>query len=313
MRLNYLVLWIENDPVWANSLKRDVCRIIEAIGLTPQLTIVPSDYNAVHFGGYDLIIMDMKLAGGKMGHQLIQDIRQDNIYTDVIFYSASGVATVKKEAQKIGLEGVYFTDRGKALFLRKIEDVINASTLVFHDLVNLRGFVMAEVSELDVKMDIIILKYYNTPERLDSFHKHITKDREDSIKKSLEAKDGVCKKSCTLSWRLKKIEEIYKKLESSQKAHAIDVIYNELIDTGRLPLEYKDKKFFVNYDADILKMRNNLAHCREDKNVNGDPILKTRNDGDQCFDKDAMIGIRMKIRYYNDLFDIIDNAVDCAL
>ena len=61
-----------------------------------------------------------------------------------------------------------------------------------------------------------------------------------------------------------------------------------------------DKGFVDNYYKDIIKVRNNLAHCSSIIE-NGKEILKTRG-GYLTFDTDVIIEIRKKIREYHDLF-----------
>ena len=46
---------------------------------------------------YDLILMDLNLADAPSGDELIQQIRSLGVYTDVVFYSAGGIETIKQK------------------------------------------------------------------------------------------------------------------------------------------------------------------------------------------------------------------------
>lgn len=300
MRLNYSILWIEDSSDWAESIQERISEIVESYGLFASFTILPAESDEQKYNGYNLILMDLGLAEGRQGDALIEQIRSLNVFTDIVFYSASGVEAVKNKGRDLNLEGVYYADRQDVLFLRKVKDVISASLQSFQDLVNLRGLVMAEVSELDSKMDLIIETYFINDDRMTEFHKHVTKDRENSTKRNLK---GECNKSCKHKWRTMELSSILKTLDSNSRAHAVNVVISHLVSTGVLFKEFNEEPFFIKYDKDIIKMRNNLAHCVED---NVKPILKTR-DGAITFTEAEIITIRKNIRFYNEVFErIID-------
>lgn len=142
MRLDYRILWIEDSKDWAESIQDNISEIVESFGLFASFTILPAESEKQEYNGYNLILMDLGLAEGRQGDALIEQIRSLNVFTDIIFYSASGVEEVKNKGRKLNLEGVYYADRSNVLFLRKVKDVINASLQSFQDLVNLRGLVL---------------------------------------------------------------------------------------------------------------------------------------------------------------------------
>lgn len=55
-------------------------------------------------------------------------------------------------------------------------------------------------------------------------------------------------------------------------------------------------------------MRNNLAHCVEEVETDGKPVLKTKG-GDVSFTEADIVEIRKKILYYKNVFD---NIVKCS-
>lgn len=301
MRLDYRILWIEDSTDWAESIKDNIREIIESYGLHASFTILLTESEDQRYNGYNLILMDLGLAGGRQGDALIEQIRSLNVFTNIVFYSASGVETVKNKGRDLNLEGVYYADRKNELFLRKVNNVINASLQSFQDLVYLRGLVMAEVSELDSKMDSIIETYFINDTRMTEFHGHVTKDRESSTKRNLK---GDCDKSCKHKWRTMELSAIMKKLDSNSRAHAVNVVISYLASTGHIFKEFEEESFYERYDKDIITMRNNLAHCVEAIEDDDKPILKTK-DGDITFTKAEITTIRKNIRFYNEMFDRI--------
>ena len=119
MRLNYSILWIEDSSDWAESIQERISEIVESYGLFASFTILPAESDEQKYNGYNLILMDLGLAEGRQGDALIEQIRSLNVFTDIVFYSASGVEAVKNKGRELNLEGVYYADRQDVLFLRR--------------------------------------------------------------------------------------------------------------------------------------------------------------------------------------------------
>ena len=306
MRLNFCVLWIENDEEWAESIREEIEEAILGFGLLPELKIEPKGDDSLNYKGYDLILMDLALADGKSGDEVISRIRSLEIFTDVIFYTASGIAAVKDKARSMDLEGVYFADRSQALFISKTREIINASVRRLQDLVNLRGVVMAEVSELDSLMELIVANYFQNKGTLEEFHKHVSSDREKSIKKLLVEVD--CEKKCYISWKDRTIDDILMQLDSSQKARAVKIVVESIAKaTGRFS-QYLKTNFYEEYNKAIISVRNNLAHCVEAKNDDGSIVLKTSK-ADVIYGDAEIVEVRKHIQFYHNLFDSILKSI----
>lgn len=295
MDLKYKILWFDNDAEWVKSIEGFVKEIVEELGFLYEcrLYITGASIDNIQLDNYDIILMDLNLDDDTSGDgdQLINKIRSLDVYTDVLFYSADGLAKIKEKAQALGLEGVYFSGRSQSSFISKLRKVINTTIKKVQDLNNLRGLVMAEVSELDAVMDRIILLYFNTEERMALFHKHITANREKTLRDSLN-----CANKCQLIWRDKDIQEIVPRLDSSQKARAIKII----IEQSRPDL-YLEGNFYEDYMAIIITPRNELAHCKSEIR-DGKEMLLTRK-GDKCFDETFFKEIRKNILKYSGIFN----------
>lgn len=104
MRLNYRILWIEDSKDWAESIQENISDIVETFGLFASFTILPSESDDQKYNGYNLILMDLGLAEGRQGDALIEQIRSLNVFTDIVFYSASGVEEIKNKGRDLNLE-----------------------------------------------------------------------------------------------------------------------------------------------------------------------------------------------------------------
>lgn len=302
MRLKYKILWIENEEDWVDSIYDQIQELLSDLGFEFEKKLIAKEEESVNYDEYDLILMDLNLAEQPNGAELIERIRNLNVFTDIVFYSSVGIDTLREKGREKNLEGVYYSGRTPdSSFVRKVCQVIDSTIKKVQDLSNLRGLVMAEVSDLDSLMDEIIVKYYVDQSLLDEFHRRITKNKENNIKKSLD-NDGIdCEKTCKLNWRQFNIDKLLKIIDSSQKVRAINILLERHKKQGTdLYQSPNDKGFVDNYLQDIIYVRNNLAHCSS-VIENGKEILKTRS-GDLFFDTDMIIDIRKKIREYHELF-----------
>lgn len=302
MRLKYKILWIENEEDWVDSIYDQIQEHLSDLGFEFEKKLIAKEEESVIYDEYDLILMDLNLAEQPNGAELIERIRNLNVFTDIVFYSSIEIELLREKGREKNLEGVYYSGRTPdSSFVRKVCQVIDSTIKKVQDLSNLRGLVMAEVSDLDSLMDEIIQKYYVDQSLLDEFHHIITKDKEKNIKKSLDI-DGIdCEKACKLNWRQLNIDKLLKIIDSSQKVRAINILLERNKKQGTVLYQSSNEKGFVdNYNKDIIDVRNNLAHCSSIIE-NGKEILKTRN-GDLIFDTDRITEIRKKIREYHELF-----------
>lgn len=312
MNLKYKVLWFDNDTDWVKSIEGQVKELVEELGFFYESEIQNggSKLDSIKLDSYDIILMDLNLedeASGN-GDALIDKIRSLDVYTDVLFYSADGLTKIKERAQEMGLEGVYFSGRNQNVFIPKLQKVINTTISKVQDLNNLRGLVMAEVSELDSRMTSLIEKYFiekGNETKTATFKKHLVDDVEKATKKKLTESEK-CDKLCTHKWSGLTINEIVQDFEfdASRKARAVKLI----IEEEKYTYKAKNKNFYEDYRIDMLSMRNQLAHCVSIIK-DGKEILKTKNE-DIEFDDAKFKSIREQIKAYNALFDDIEAKIE---
>ena len=262
MKLKYKILWIENEEDWVESIEDQIQEYLEDLGFDFEKRLISKEEKNIDYNDYDLILMDLNLADQPNGAELISKIRELGAYTDVVFYSAMGIDDLRAKCKEKELEGVYYSGRTpEASFVKKVKAVIDSTIKKVQDLNNMRGLVMAEVSELDSRMASLIKKYFiekGNDAKTATFKKHLVKDIEKATKKKLTESEK-CDKQCTHKWSGLTINEIIQDFEfdASRKARAVKLI----IDEEKYPYDAKNGSFSEDYRIDMLNMRNQLAHC----------------------------------------------------
>lgn len=296
MKIKYRILWIENEQDWVESIEDQLQDYLEDLGFIYERTLIGKEEKNIDYNNYDLILMDLNLADQPNGAELITKIRNLGVYTDAVFYSAR-IDELKAKGKEKELEGVYYSGRTpETSFANKVKAVIDSTLKKVQDLANLRGLVMAEVSELDGKMEDVLRKYYvqNVTEELKkTFHDHITKKNEERLKNNLEG-CGKKEKVCYHKWKDMEIQDIIPQMEAAQMAKAVNyIIPQELYTPSRA-------NFFEDYKAEIVEIRNELAHCAS-KIEEGKEILITRK-GNKTFNDEDIKRIRKNILKYSEIF-----------
>ena len=175
MRIDYRILWFEDNASSYSTKKAFVKNIIEDFGFNfvePRNEVDGSNIETIPYSMYDLIIADMSLANGSTSIKLMDAIRKKSVFTEVLFYSSNGEKVVREELAKYNIDGAYCSGRDNDDFEFKVREVIYTLIKKTQDLNSLRGLVMAETSELDKKMEDISFYYFvqSKSEESDSLH-----------------------------------------------------------------------------------------------------------------------------------------------
>lgn len=115
MNLNYSILWFDDDKDFFDSLDMDPIKSeIASWGFSPIVYPVHStdEFNKHNpFDKFDLIVVDFNL-GNDSGDSFIKSIRENLVFTEVIFYSFSDSSDLWKAVHDQQLEGVFVTHKG---------------------------------------------------------------------------------------------------------------------------------------------------------------------------------------------------------
>ena len=303
MSLIYKVLWIDDNKDDYKKEEKALKKFIEDLFFEPKIDFcedIASAKEYIDSEKYDVIFSDYNI-DEERGNDFISYIREKSVNTEVLFYSG------QNQLPEGRLDRVTFffgtgSHREERL-LKKMKDLISLTIEKLNDLTQLRGLVMAEVSELDNRMENLIADYFlieNDEERTkrrklfdDTVLQHIEDKTKDKLK-SINCET----KTCQLKLKNKDLNKIVQSIDfdSSYKAYTIDCIMKEL------SYPFNQGAFKDVYVAEINQKRNDLAHSYSEIE-NGEEILKTKKHGSQKFTKDDIADIRRDIKKYHLIFN----------
>lgn len=311
MKLHYKILWIDDniDSFVDAGINTEFENYLESLGFDPIISLFETGDKALEKLSedkkYDLILSDYNIAGGEQGDSLIRRIREGDVFTEVLFYSAQ--PNFDDVAQKLYQDRVSFLslagDDGFRYFKEKTYWLINLTISKIQELNNIRGLVMAETSELDNTIEGILIEL-------------MTKDNE--IAKKLR------------TYAIKKIEE-----NNTQRVQSVstindlsntDLIKNRLLfdanKKSRTLNEYLKitgltsqsdtlKNFHSNYEKDVLLVRNDLAHAKSEV-IDGVECLIVTRKGEEHptkIDQERCIQIRRDLHKYTSILKEIRDSL----
>lgn len=300
MRLKYNILWVDDhkDDYIEIEMDKNIEAYIKGLFLDPSIDFFDNVGDAEKSASqkhYDVIFSDYNI-DEKTGRDLIIDIRNKHVNAEVLFYSA------QQDPPLLDKDRISFfrlmSNTAYATLEARMKEMIDLTLEKLNDLTSLRGLVMAEVSELDEKMENLIAKYYvdsTSEEKRLSFNDHIVNDLEKSLKKRFI--NDKCEKKCIHSWRKENFSNIIPRMDSSQKARTIKLIMDEI------HFEYNPRKanFYEDFLEDVISVRNALAHCVSCEQ-DGKEILKTRNNPCVVFSQQKITDVRKNLQKYSDVF-----------
>lgn len=298
MRLNYSLLWFDDNIDYLDSLNLDPLEEeIRSWGFFPNITCVstPEDFRSYSpYTAFDLIVVDQNLEGYPDGQEFIAELRRHAIYTEVIFYSSRSANDLWNSVFQEHLEGVFISNRDSVL--SKISRVGRQSIRKVLDLENMRGIIMAEVGELDHLLDRIVTDGMQT----------LTQTQQTRIFKKFYEK--------AVEQSRKDMEELEKFNKSPQIADMLQLCdsYKRWNNFNRLRKEHSVLKEWTNlgnYDVDILQPRNFLAHGKPEQDGAGDYLFSYRG-REYRFNEDISRSLRQIILRYKEQFYAIIHSLD---
>ena len=264
MNISFKILWFEDEVDWYNMERMRIVEILDQHYLQPDIIrkdgvdIDPSDLTA---NEYDLILMDYKLAEGMTGDIIVSELRNHNILTDIMFYSSQEQEMITAIRSKIPpIDGFYLTKRDYTVFTEKATRIIQKIVKRSEDVVNLRGFVLDNTSEFEVRIREIINICW---QKFDENQKN------QLLQKLSEVLDG------QVSWTRKKVEKAKAAehcfisannddylLSISDRLIVFESILQILTESYSLPSNDCFQNFKGYYSDMINVYRNKLGHIK---------------------------------------------------
>ena len=269
MNTFFKILWFEDEVTWFNMERLRINSILQEHYLIPEIVRKDGDdFDISELTGndYDLIIMDYKLAEGTTGDTVVTAIRENNILTDILFYSSEEhnmLTAISKGMPPI--DGVYLTKRDYNLFTQKAENLINKIVKRSEDLVNLRGFVMDGSSDFEVRIQEILNIVWNkfTEEEkgvLEEAVQRTIKRNEDRDKKT---KKKVLEVNPTFPAAVNNIHFF----SHSDRLYLLEKAIKILLDNYSLSEEEEFSSFKAYYEKEMSNYRNALGHRKSTDNI----------------------------------------------
>ncbi len=297
MRINYSILWVEDEKSWYETTKELFTDTLDELGFNlickrvENLKQVKDEFELNGLKDYDLLLIDYTLKNAESGDHIIEFIRGIKvkpILTDILFYS-SAVEKVRESMHKLGLEGVYTADRKD--IVPKFDLVVNTTIKKVQDLNNIRGLIMAETSDID-KIMFDIIQVLITSNKFDLKEK-LSNEIFLNIEKKVNGKKEDFEKYKRNS-NLNRIMNDTVIFDAFEKLNLIQFIFENVND--EIANKYKNGIFKTSY-SEITKKRNLLGHVSQSDNIG--PIIVGSGDYAFEFNDEFCIDIRNKIRNYS--------------
>ena len=153
MKLKYSMLWFDDDKDQFESYDFDfLAKEINSWGFDfhmPTYAQTAQEFMGnTPFTDFDLIVVDYNIGEyDKHGDDFIKIIREQKIYTEVVFYTAGEITLLWEGVKEKRLEGVFLSNVES--IIPKVIQVAEQSIRKIVDLENMRGIVMAQVGDID--------------------------------------------------------------------------------------------------------------------------------------------------------------------
>lgn len=296
MSLIYKILWVDDHKDEFEKEEKALKKFIEELFFVPKIDFcedVASSKKYIDKEKYDVIFSDYNINEEK-GDEFISYIRGKSVNTEVLFYSG------QSQLPSGRLDRVtFFFESGshrEERLLKKMKELIFLTVAKLNDLTQLRGLVISEVSELDVMMKEIVVGYCKKNENDEKeLRNYIIGNIEERLKRSLDFSQSNCDKKCFHEWKNRTIQEVV--FEQNFDSYTTARALNHIIKTKRLGIE----KFLSNYDTEIIKNRNKLAHCKSKLKENGIEVLETA-EKDKEYSSSEINELRKNILKYREIF-----------
>lgn len=306
MNTHFKILWFEDEISWFNMEKLKVETILDEHFLIPYIDRKDGDdFKIEELTGniYDLIIMDYKLAAGETGDKILNEIRNDNILTDVLFYSSQEkemIAAVSKGLPQ--LDGVYLTKRENELFTQKAKNLIKKIVKRSEDIVNLRGFVLDCSSDFEVRikgiLSIVWDKFNNDEKQI--LDKEIQNNIQRIEKRNNSTKQKVLQADPVFPEAIKNNYFF----SHSDRLFVLDKTIKILLENYNLSKEIEYESFKSNYEEKISHYRNALGHRKSTENT---IIIKEKK---TPIDEELHQMMRKNISRYNFLIEQLEKCIE---
>ena len=259
MRLDFNVLWVDDQPERIDSLIKRIAKQMEDEGFQFNATQCKSIAEVrkqigsdVFSDEIDLIVVDWDLGGDVQGQDAIAAIRETVLYKDVVFYSARNPAEeLRKLASDRGVEGIYCASREE--LVEEVLGVFESLVKKVLDLDHTRGIVMGATSDIDSMVNECLLAIDAQADE---------GGKEALLKQALGYVETKIKELTETAEKLRGVGSLPELFE----AHLVFTAYDRLrilagaLNTKTLETHKAYRKSVTSYQQEVVPKRNVLGH-----------------------------------------------------
>ncbi len=302
MNNEFKVLWFDDNLEWYTEALEDLKDFIFS---SYGLKLTSDNYKGDDFditllkdSTYDLALVDYDLGMGILGSKIIEMIRKNDAYVDILFYS-SHYMRLREEMNRTDppMQGVYHCNRDNGNFDHNVRSLSSKIVNRSENITNLCGTVVEKCSDYENKMSEIINRIWENSS--DSVKLEIINDTKEIINSMMSGYNSNYNDAVNndyLPFVLNKNKGFFSSICRLKLIEKL--VNNVLLGDGFNPTkEQKSIKHF--YENEISKYRNSLSHENPcSKTIKIDGKEKEINADLHCF-------IRKNLTKYDDTFETI--------
>lgn len=273
MKTEFSILWVDDNRGFAEAVALELENWLDKKGFDLKVSIHPDKTGVLDEINkreeIELLIVDYKLPKGN-GDELIQEIRQNRCYQDIVFYTGESLEPLLQKR----FDGVFYVSKGDAA--NRIKELIELRLKRSSDLATLRGWIVADAIELELMLDDLLMQCFDPKHEL--FEAQILRR---SFILDFYKKQVII--NSILSEELKRLSGSKDKSERTKKLQEC-------------------KAIFKSFDKDVVHYRNAVAHSKVETTPDGTKRLKSLVPNPEYyeFDESGLIEGRNNLRKQRD-------------
>jgi len=307
MRLDFKILWFENQPSAVESAAQSLAMDIENLGFNLIIEWI-DDYTDIDNlitayaknKNFDMIFMDWNLGiSPEDGASLSHKLRTHRIQTDIIFYSSKSSRDLRKLMFDHNVDGVFCINRS-ALAEDSFEIIENKIERIL-DINHMRGIVMETVGSLD--------HYFNT--LIELIYKKTSEDRKQQIIDKI--KDLINKQNSDSMVKLQQLLVDSVDINLILKSYHFSSFLKFRCLVSLLKHKRSDPYFTTplhvlsEYDNSVLNPRNALAHAISQENEYGQLVLFTPQ---KIYDQNELCTVRKNLLIHRENLLVLNQKLE---
>ncbi len=258
MRLDFTILWIDDQPKHVRSFSEGLSNHLRELGF--ELNVIPAHSvkmvaaeigNHVYDDTIDLVLVDYDLGTGAGGEEALIAIRKRFPFKEVVFYSATDAEKLRSIAFGAKVDGVYFSTR--LSLVTDTTQIVSKLLSKVLDLDHMRGIVMSASSDIDYLVESSLQAVYDrlSEDEKPGFNSSIVdRLRAKLVKWTEELGNAENKNSLPKIMKLRHLFTAHDRLEC---------LAQHLAGWAAEHSSYLDKVH--EYKNDLVPRRNKLAHA----------------------------------------------------